>query len=85
MFPMIKPEKGLWYIVVNCYKCSSMIFLFPDLTEGKGVLNANYIVTCPRCSHKGGYQARHYFHSGHTDANALQEISSPQAPHSPAL
>lgn len=64
---MIKTEKGLWYIVVTCEKCSSTIFLFQDLTEGKSSLDANYIVTCPRCGHKDGYQGRHYFHSEQTD------------------
>jgi len=54
---MIKPQQGTWYIVVTCDKCKSTIVLFPDLTEGKSVLDANYIVTCPRCAHKGGYQA----------------------------
>jgi predicted nucleic-acid-binding Zn-ribbon protein len=59
---MIKPQDGTWYIVVTCDKCASTIVLFPDLTEGQGSLHANYIVTCPRCGHKGGYEAKHYFH-----------------------
>lgn len=64
---MISPQAGTWYIVVTCEKCGSTVFLFPDLTEGRGVLDANYIVTCPRCNHKGGYQARHYFHPAQID------------------
>jgi hypothetical protein len=72
---MIETEKGLWYIVVTCEKCASTIFLFQDLTEGKGSLEANYIVTCPRCNHKGGYQARHYFHSAQTDGKPSNELA----------
>ncbi len=60
---MFTPEVGTWYIVVTCAKCTSTIFLFADLTEGKGALDANYIVTCPQCDHKGTYLARHYHHS----------------------
>jgi hypothetical protein len=60
---MFKPEAETWYIVVTCERCQSTIFLFHDLTKGKGGLEANYIVTCPRCAHKGGYHARHYYHS----------------------
>ena len=67
---MISPQAGTWYIVVTCEKCASTVFLFPDLTEGKGVLDANYIVTCPRCDHKGGYQARHYFHTAQETATS---------------
>ena len=52
-----------WYIVVTCEQCNSTIFLFQDLTEGKSVLDAHYIVTCAKCAHKGGYLARHYYHS----------------------
>ena len=59
---MFTPEPLTWYIVVTCEQCNSTIFLFQDLTKGKSVLDANYIVTCPRCTHKGGYHARHYFH-----------------------
>lgn len=71
---MFEPETGRWYIVVTCEKCQTTIFLFPDLTEGKSVLDANYIVTCPRCAHKGGYRADHYLHSEHE--NTLQ-VGSP--------
>jgi hypothetical protein len=39
-----------------------MIFLFRDLTGGKGSLNATYRVTCPRCRHQGEYEGRHYQH-----------------------
>ena len=60
---MFTPEAETWYIVVTCKKCTSTIFLFRDLTEGKGVLDANYIVTYPRCAHKAGYAAHHYLHS----------------------
>ena len=67
---MFEPEPGTWYIVVNCEQCKSTIFLFPDLTKGKSVLAANYIVTCPRCAHKGGYVARHYYHSLEQQVNA---------------
>lgn len=60
---MFTPEPGMWYVVVTCEQCKSTVFLFPDLTKGKGVLDANYIVTCPECAHKAGYHARHYYHS----------------------
>ncbi|HEV8589878.1 MAG TPA: hypothetical protein VGQ72_13470 [Pyrinomonadaceae bacterium] len=63
MPPLQKLHTGTWYIVVTCEKCKSTIFLFPDLTEGRGVLDANYIVACPRCSHKGAYTAQHYYES----------------------
>jgi predicted nucleic-acid-binding Zn-ribbon protein len=60
---MLKPEDGVWYIVVTCQSCLSTIFLFRDLTEGKGNLDATYTVTCPRCGHKGSYTARHLQYS----------------------
>lgn len=60
---MIEPREGVWYIVVSCSKCTRTIFLFPDLNDGKGAIDANYVVTCPRCGHKDGYQATHHFHS----------------------
>src|SRR2546423_5243168 len=59
--PMIKPQDGMWYIVVTCGGCKSTIFLFPDLNKGKGVVDANYVVTCPRCGNKGAYNGRHHF------------------------
>ncbi len=59
----IEPEDGSWYIVVTCERCNSILYLFRDLTEGKGSLNASYFVTCPRCLHKAEYEARHYKHS----------------------
>ena len=59
----IEPEVGSWYIVVTCESCGSILYLFRDLTEGKGSLNAHYSVTCPRCHHKGEYDARHHQHS----------------------
>ena len=62
VLPMVKPQNGVWYIVVTCQKCSRTIFLFPDLNNGKGAVDARYIVTCPRCQHKGGYSGRHYCH-----------------------
>lgn len=68
---MFKPETGTWYIVVTCSNCKRTIFLFPDLNNGKGKLDANYIVTCPQCSHKDGYQARHYFHPVQTELTHL--------------
>ena len=68
---MLKPLTGTWYVVVTCQKCESTIFLFRDLTEGKSALDANYIVTCPQCGHKDGYQARHYFHPAETDGHAV--------------
>ena len=60
---MFTPERGTWYVIVTCDGCTRTIYLFPDLTEGKSALDANYIVTCPRCGHKGAYHARHYLHS----------------------
>jgi hypothetical protein len=60
---MFTPESETWYIVVICEGCKSTVFLFADLTQGKARLDANYIVTCPRCAHKGAYLARHYYHS----------------------
>jgi hypothetical protein len=63
-FPMpIEPKAGFWYIVVTCEHCKSTLYLFRDLTEGKGSLNATYTVTYPGCHHKGDYEARHYQHS----------------------
>jgi hypothetical protein len=59
----IEPEDGVWYIVVTCEHCSSVLYLFRDLTEGKGSLTATYYVTCPRCLQKGEYEARHYKYS----------------------
>jgi len=59
----IEPHPGAWYIVVTCEKCDSTVFLFKDLTDGKGSINATYSVTCPRCRHKGDYEGRHYEHS----------------------
>jgi len=59
----IEPQPGAWYIVVTCEKCDSTVFLFKDLTDGKGSINATYSVTCPRCRHKGDYEGRHYEHS----------------------
>jgi hypothetical protein len=60
---MFTPEVGMWYVVITCEKCTSTVYLFRDLTEGKSALDAHYIVTCPRCTHKGSYLARHYYHS----------------------
>ena len=71
---MFTPEARTWYVVVTCKQCKSTIFLFSDLTNGKGALDANYIVTCPSCAHKGGYLARHYYH-----AFDQQEVSRPAA------
>lgn len=60
---MIEPQDRTWYIVVTCGNCDSMIFLFRDLTDSKGSLNATYRVSCPQCNHKGEYEGRHYQHS----------------------
>ena len=63
-FPMsIEPEIGSWYIVVTCHKCKATVFLFRDLTEGKGSLSATYLVRCPRCGHQGEYEGHHYRHA----------------------
>ncbi len=59
----LEPQVGSWYIVVTCRSCDSTVFLFRDLTEGKGSMNATYSVTCPRCRHKGEYDGRHYQHA----------------------
>jgi hypothetical protein len=59
----IEPQVGSWYIVVICERCHSTLYLFRDLTEGKGSLGATYTVTCPHCQHRGEYEARHYRHS----------------------
>jgi DNA-directed RNA polymerase subunit RPC12/RpoP len=59
---MLKPQAGEWYIITTCERCKSLIFLFPDLTEGRGSLKATYIITCPHCNHKGGHEGRHYQH-----------------------
>jgi RNase P subunit RPR2 len=56
---MIEPEDGQWYVVVTCESCGSTVYLFRDLTQGKGRLDANYIVTCPRCHQKASCTARH--------------------------
>ena len=71
---MFTPEPMTWYIVITCEQCKSTIFLFSDLTKGKGILDANYIVTCPDCAHKGGYLARHYYRS-----LDQQEVRAPAA------
>ena len=59
----IEPQPDTWYIVVTCEKCDSTVFLFKDLTDGKGSINATYSVTCPHCRHKSDYESRHYKHS----------------------
>jgi hypothetical protein len=74
---MFTPEAGTWYIVVACEQCESTIFLFVDLNNGKGILEANYIVTCPQCSHKGGYAARHYYHSLEQHDSEMGKLSRP--------
>ncbi len=68
----IEPQDGSWYIIVTCEHCQSTLYLFRDLTDGKGSLNAIYSVTCPHCRQKGEYEARHYRHS-----NRLSQSSSP--------
>jgi len=55
----IEPQIGSWYIVVTCEHCKSTLYLFRDLTEGKGSLGATYALTCPLCDRKGEYEARH--------------------------
>jgi hypothetical protein len=72
---MFTPETGTWYIVVTCSNCKRTIFLFPDLNKGKGRLDANYIVTCPECNHKGSYTAQHYHHREQTDAKPSGELA----------
>jgi hypothetical protein len=59
---MLEPQSGTWYIVVTCKSCDAIIFLFRDLTGGKGSLNATYRVTCPRCQVQGEYEGQHYQH-----------------------
>ena len=59
-----EPEIGSWYIVVTCHHCTATLFLFRDLTEGKGSLSATYVVTCYHCGHQGEYEGRHYRHGG---------------------
>ncbi|HEU5236073.1 MAG TPA: hypothetical protein VFU37_02960 [Pyrinomonadaceae bacterium] len=63
-----EPQPGTWYIVVTCKHCQSTIFLFRDLTNGKGSLGATYVVTCPHCQRRGEYEGRHYQHV--TDSQA---------------
>jgi len=58
----IEPQSGNWYIVTTCVQCQSTIFLFRDLTNGLGTLNATYYVRCPHCHHNGEYEAQHYLH-----------------------
>ena len=60
----IEPKVGSWYIVVTCEHCRSTLYLFRDLTEGKGSLSATYTVTCPGCQWKGEYEAQHLKYSG---------------------
>jgi hypothetical protein len=60
---MFQPQDNTWYVVATCEKCDSRIFLFRDLTEGAGSLNALYVVTCPSCFHQGRYECRHYRYS----------------------
>ena len=78
---MLQPQIGTWYIVVTCEKCQATIFLFRDLNEGKGALDANYIVRCPHCEHKGAYTAQHYFHANEPRApeSGTREIAGPEA------
>jgi hypothetical protein len=59
----IEAKNGSWYIVVTCEHCQSTLYLFRDLTEGKGSLSATYAVTCPLCQQKGEYEARHHQYS----------------------
>lgn len=56
------PQDGTWYIVITCSHCRSTVYLFRDLTEGKGALDACYVVKCPYCQQDGEYEARHYYH-----------------------
>ena len=58
----IEPQIGTWYIVTTCEQCHSKIFLFRDLTNGAGSLNAIYCVSCPQCRHLGEYEGQHYQH-----------------------
>jgi len=48
-------------------RVESRLYLFRDLTEGKGSLNSTYFVTCPCCLHKGEYEARHHQHAARRD------------------
>ena len=56
----IEPKIGVWYVVVICKHCRSILYLFRDLTEGKGSSSATYCVRCPECRQKGEYKARHH-------------------------
>jgi hypothetical protein len=40
----IEPQLGAWYIVVTCQEFESTVFLFEDLTGGKGAINGTYSV-----------------------------------------
>jgi len=53
-------QTGHWFIVATCEKCRTTIYLFRDLNEGKGSLNATYKTTCPNCHYTGYYDGRHY-------------------------
>ena len=54
-------KDGQWFIVVTCEQCRTMIYLFPDLTNGKSSLNASYEVICPHCHHGGIYDGQHHY------------------------
>ena len=62
-----QPHDGTWYVVVTCDRCERDIFLFRDLTKGKGNLQASYIVKCPFCLKDGSYNGRHYLDTGEED------------------
>lgn len=55
-----EPYIGTWYVIVTCENCKSTVYLFQDLTNGKGSLDGTFLVTCPDCDYKGEYEGRHY-------------------------
>ena len=61
-----------WFIVVTCQECQSTIFLFRDLNNGKGSLNATYDIKCPECNHKGSYEGRHYQEPSYSASSAVE-------------
>lgn len=56
--PSEKPVVGHYYLSVECSKCSEIIPLAYDMTEGQKVLQGSGTlrVGCPFCGHSDDYQ-----------------------------
>lgn len=72
----LKPDN--WYIFVVCSNCKERLFLFADLTDGKGSARGEYNVTCSSCDSQGLYPGERYHHKSESDNSPSQsEANSP--------